>query len=507
MGPNNNIPVIANIEGILEKALLTAPFPIVIFQGLELTVTYANEALLQLWEKDSRIVGQTFLDILPELEDQPFPQLLRKVLETGVAHNDSEALVYMMRNGKRIPIYFDYSYTAIRNSAETIIGVLVICRDVTQQVLAKQKAENSEAKFRNTVLQVPIAMAIIKTPEFIIETANEQSWKLWGRSSEFIGKRIIDVFPEIIQQGFMQIFQTVYDTGNPYFGNEVPVELQNETGRYRVYINFVFHPIFDNGQISSIMTVGYDVTELVKSRKRAEDSEKDAIDAKKHLETALAKKDEFIGLASHELKTPLTSITGYLQVLERNQTDEKNKLFVGKAVQQAKKLNSLVSDLLDVSKIEAGKLQLTKAAVNICEVIEEAIELVKHSFKDQEIEFTTEVDDSQVCIDRNRIEQVIVNLLINAIKYSPVPARIEVLLSTEEEGIRVAIKDKGIGIPPDQQLAIFEKFHRVDDLNPVISGLGIGLYISSEIISRHNGKLWVESEPGFGSQFYFCLPF
>jgi PAS domain S-box-containing protein len=506
MGLNNNISSVTSIEGILENALLIAPFPIVVFQGLELTVTYANDALLQVWGKDKSIIGQTFLQILPELKDQPFPQLLKQVFETGVTQTDSEAVAYLEKNGIRVPVYFDYSYTAIRDHQQTIIGVLVICRDVTQQVLAKRKAEESEAKFRNTVLQVPIAMAVIKTPEFIIETANQQSLKLWGRTAKIIGKRVTEVFPEIIQQGFMQIFKSVHETGKPYFGNEVPVELQNETERYRVYINFVFHPIFENNEVSSIMTVGYDVTELVKARKQAEDSERDAIDATKSLENALAKKDEFIGLASHELKTPLTSITGYLQVLERTQTDEKNKLFVSKAVQQAKKLNNLVSDLLDVSKIEAGKLQLTKEEVNIREVIEEAIELVKHSFNEQEIFFQSELDYLKACIDRNRIEQVIVNLLINAIKYSPSPGLIEVKLTSGNQHLEVVVKDKGMGIPLDQTVKIFNKFHRVDELNPVISGLGIGLYISSEIINRHSGKLWVESELGLGSQFYFSLP-
>jgi signal transduction histidine kinase len=111
-----------------------------------------------------------------------------------------------------------------------------------------------------------------------------------------------------------------------------------------------------------------------------------------------------------------------------------------------------------------------------------------------------------VLIDRNRIEQVMVNLLINAIKYSPSRARIEVKLTCSQQQIYVEVKDKGIGIPLDQKDKIFNKFHRVNELNPVISGLGIGLYISSEIISRHAGKLWVESELGFGSRFFFSLP-
>lgn len=144
-------------------------------------------------------------------------------------------------------------------------------------------------------------MAVVKGPDFVIETANQESLNLWSRSDQIIGKRVVDVFPKVKEQGFLDIFKSVFETGKAFYGNEMLVELQNETERLTVFINFVFHPIFENNQVSSIMTLGYDVTELVKARKRAEESETIAIDSKKNLEIALAKKDEFIGLASHEL--------------------------------------------------------------------------------------------------------------------------------------------------------------------------------------------------------------
>ncbi len=220
-----------------------------------------------------------------------------------------------------------------------------------------------------------------------------------------------------------------------------------------------------------------------------------------------AKKDEFIGLASHELKTPLTSISGYLQILERTQTEEKSKKFVLKTIHQVKKLTPLVSDLLDVSKIEASQLQLIKEQFDFMEVLNDAIELIQDSSpSNHEISVEINSNNLQIYGDRLRIEQVIINLLTNAIKYSPFGGKIELSLAHVNDEIKLGVKDSGIGIPNDKLNQIFSRFYRVEGLNPHMSGLGIGLYISKEIIERHNGKIWVESELGQGSIFWVTLP-
>jgi PAS domain S-box-containing protein len=224
------------------------------------------------------------------------------------------------------------------------------------------------------------------------------------------------------------------------------------------------------------------------------------------VKTLNEKKDEFIGLASHELKTPLTSITGYLQILSKISTDDKINRFVDKTLHQVKKLNTLVSDLLDVSKIEAGKLQLLKEPFDIQDVLTDAIELVQHSYGTHQISFSTNEGQLLVNGDPNRIEQVIINLLTNAIKYSPLANKVDVVLTRSNDEVQIGVKDYGIGINPDKFGQLFNRFYRVEDSNPSISGLGIGLYISHEIVLRHNGKIWVESEPEKGSTFWFSVP-
>jgi PAS domain S-box-containing protein len=218
------------------------------------------------------------------------------------------------------------------------------------------------------------------------------------------------------------------------------------------------------------------------------------------------KKDEFIGLASHELKTPLTSISGYLQIISRLNTNDNTQKFVDKTTNQVKKLTALVSDLLDVSKIEAGKLQLAKEEFDIRTVINNVIELIHFSNISYQILLDTDIKSLLMIGDPDRIEQVLINLLNNAIKYSPASNKIELLLSHTDNEVKIGVKDFGIGIAADKLTKIFTRFYRIEGTNHTISGLGIGLYLSHEIITRHNGKLWVESELEKGSTFWFTLP-
>jgi len=217
------------------------------------------------------------------------------------------------------------------------------------------------------------------------------------------------------------------------------------------------------------------------------------------------KKDEFIGLASHELKTPLTSMMGYLQIINA-QADGKLQRFVTKSIAQGKKLSNLINDMLDVSKIEAGKLQFSKKIFDIRKVIDNSLEMLQQLNNDYKIELDTTVTSLNIEGDPERIEQVLLNLLTNAVKYSATSTDIKVFLLNDSKEITIGVQDHGIGISPEKLEIIFERFYRVDNANS-IPGLGIGLYISNEIVKRHGGKILVESEPGKGSTFWVKLPY
>lgn len=219
-----------------------------------------------------------------------------------------------------------------------------------------------------------------------------------------------------------------------------------------------------------------------------------------------AKKDEFIGLASHELKTPLTSMKGFLQILERNDSGGLNKNFIEKALKQLNKISSLVSDLLDVSKIQSGKLYLDFETFDFQTLMLEVIELVQFSSDTHQIELDSDSLALPVQADRQRVEQVLINLISNAIKYSPNASKVVIRVRKTDLELRIGVQDFGFGIEPDQMFNIFSRFYRVESIASHISGLGIGLFITKEIVERHKGRIWVESEHGKGSEFFFTLP-
>lgn len=220
------------------------------------------------------------------------------------------------------------------------------------------------------------------------------------------------------------------------------------------------------------------------------------------------KKDEFIGIASHELKTPLTSIKAYMQLLQTMVPEGSTlKNYVKKTNGFVDKLNGLITELLDVSKIQAGKLQFNMEQIDLSVLVRESVESVQHSSTTHKIIIEDDLPIRKVTGDKMRLEQVLINFLTNAVKYSPQANKVIVKAWEEDDRVIVSVRDFGLGIPRENQKKIFDRFYRVEGLSPHISGLGIGLYIASEIVRRHKGKVWVESEEGKGSTFYFCLPF
>ena len=219
------------------------------------------------------------------------------------------------------------------------------------------------------------------------------------------------------------------------------------------------------------------------------------------------KKDEFIGVASHELKTPLTSIKAYLQLLEKIEEEQPNKTYLKKAQDNVAKLQQLIFDLLDVSKIQAGQLRLDIKEFDIDQLVDECVNDARLNSTHHHVIRLDGRAGRLIKADRQRIEQVLINLLSNAIKYSPTGVK-DIIVDTQKVGteVIVSIKDFGVGVPKSEEKKIFERFYRSSGNLFGISGFGLGLYICNEIIKRHNGRLWLESEEGKGSTFSFALP-
>jgi PAS domain S-box-containing protein len=231
--------------------------------------------------------------------------------------------------------------------------------------------------------------------------------------------------------------------------------------------------------------------------------------AQQATELLMHQKDEFMSIASHELKTPITSMKAYLQLVERMSSKDEKLFtihsFIEKANKQVNKLTSLVEDLLDVTKIHAGKMVFNKTYFKIGEVVEECLDEVQNNANHHTIEVNGNLE-LPVYADKYRIEQVLTNFLSNAIKYSPDADLIIINIDDEQEYVKVSVRDFGIGIPENKMNFVFDRFFRVQESSEKFSGLGLGLYISSEIISRHGGKIGLESKEDDGTTFWFRIP-
>lgn len=270
---------------------------------------------------------------------------------------------------------------------------------------------------------------------------------------------------------------------------ELEIRIKNrETGDFRFHL-LRMSPVFDGKSIKNWVGSFTDIDDQKKVEKE---------------------KDEFLSIASHELKTPLTSIKAYMQLLERKLKINEEKAeatYVTKALSQVEKLNSLITDLLDVSKIDNGKLKINKKPTNLDNVINNAIDTIIQTHDDK-VKITRHgfIPEILIPLDEIRIEQVLINFLTNAIKYSPENHQIIVTTFVDENEARVSVTDFGIGIPDFKQDAVFKKFYRVEESSLQFQGMGIGLYICSEIISQHDGTIGLSSVVEEGSTFYFTLP-
>lgn len=347
----------------------------------------------------------------------------------------------------------------------------------------KAEVRQRERQLQNIIDSTPDIICV-KDPEGKFVTVNRTLKDMLGRSQEELkGKTDYDLFAEEEAEKFRQHDKRIIETGIPQQVEET-VTVNNG---YHVFLANKF-PLYDShGSISAVGTVSTDITD----RKKLEE-----------------KKDEFLSMASHELKTPLTSIKVYIQLLERiikDMGNDKAIALISKTDIYIDRLNSLISDLLDVSKIQAGKLQLTKETFDIRDLVRQGIESIQLTSRHHTIELNGTISHP-VSGDRNRLEQVLVNFLTNAIKYSPGKDRVVVSTRRVNGEIRVSVTDFGIGIPKEKQKMLFSRFYRVDEDKQQFPGLGIGLYISSEIIKLHNGRVWMKSIPGKGSTFSFSLP-
>jgi PAS domain S-box-containing protein len=367
------------------------------------------------------------------------------------------------------------------NSAGFAFRFIGSVLDITEDKMAEEKS----AKLAAIIASSDDAI-ISKTLNSVITSWNESAQRMFGYSAdEIIGETIYKLIPPDRQQEEPEILSRLKR------GERVThFETKRVTKDGRLIdVSLTISPVKNpEGKIIGLSKIARDITE-------------------KKLDEA--RKNDFIGMVSHELKTPLTSLTGLLQLANvklKNSEDSFLPAAMEKANMQVKRMSNMINGFLNVSRLESGKIMIEKHDFNLEDLIDEVIKETEFTVSTHTIKFEPG-KPVIVNADYDKISSVITNLISNAVKYSPNGKTIEIQCNLVDGAAQVSIRDEGMGINPYDKEKLFERYYRVENNNTQhISGFGIGLYLSSEIIHRHDGKIWVESESGVGSTFFFSLP-
>ncbi|MHB1178637.1 MAG: PAS domain-containing sensor histidine kinase [Daejeonella sp.] len=392
-----------------------------------------------------------------------------------------------LKRGDGIYRWHSTKAIALKDSSGEIVSWVGVSHDIHDEQEQFKKLAESEVYFRTMADDSPFMIWKSDVEGKCVYVNN--TWvKITGLSFEesmgFGFRKAMHDFPE----GEDEKWLWAVDKKIPY---EIKFQIRRADGALR-WVLAQSSPYYAKGAFQGYIGSLADIT--------------DQELAARSLKELSDKKDEFISIASHELKTPLTSIKGFTQILLKNlDPGSKAYVFGSKINEHTTRLESLIRDLLDVSKINAGKLSINKDNYSLRSLIRESVENVQYIAQDHEI-IADEIPDINYYGDKYRVEQVINNFLSNAIKYCPDSCKINV--DTELTGgfIKINVRDGGIGISPENIDMLFDRFFRVDDASMRYQGLGLGLYISSQIVKQHNGEIGVESEMGKGSNFWFTIP-
>lgn len=375
------------------------------------------------------------------------------------------------------------------------------------------RLRNSERSLLDqTFEQAPAFMAVTSGPRHVFLKVNRNFAKLLQCPEDVAGRPLAEAAPSLKAQGFGEFLDETYLSARPYFGTEVPLSLPDGAGGTReLHVDFACEPLFDSGgQIQGILLQGFDVSVKVQSRAANDALRKET---ERKLEEAVHVRDEFISVASHELRTPVTALKLQTDLSARKirknisgslEPETVLKLLDG-TNRQLDQLTRLIDDMLDVARLATGRLKLDLQPVNLAAVARDAFDGFATQFHLARVEARFEaLATPLVRADVFRLEQVLTNLLSNALKYGNAKP---VLVEVDETGDIAILRviDEGMGIPEHAQGIVFERFERaISDRN--VSGLGLGLYIGRQIVESHGGQIEVESKVGQGSRFSVMLP-
>lgn len=463
---------IARSEKLFRSIALNIPNSLILVIDKEHRFIAVEGDLMTRLGFDSKIYkGKHPLEVSPPERYEASKPLYNRVLS-----GEQFSLERKSERGEDFMVHF----VPLKNDENEVYAGLIIALDITDIRKGEEKSAMLAA-----IIESSNDAIVGKGLDSIVTSWNKSAEEMFGyKAEEIIGQSIMKIIPPERQHEELNIITKIKN------GEHVEhFETQRLTKDHRLLdLSLTVSPIKNKqGQIIGASKIARDISE-----KKQEE----------------ARKNDFIAMVSHELKTPLTSMRAYVQLLlakEKEAGDNFRTSVLTRAGVQAKKMSAMINDFLSLARLEEGKISLKFEEFNLKQVIDETVLDAQFLSTNHSIQVTG-CDDIAVNADRDKIGQVLMNLLSNAIKYSPKGGDITIDCQRVEKGVKVSVTDHGIGISEKDQKKLFDRFYRVQNERvKTVSGFGIGLYLVSEILKYHDSKIEVESDEGKGSTFYFTL--
>jgi signal transduction histidine kinase len=490
---------------IATNICMNSRFPMFVWWGASLVNIYNDAYAPMLGKRHPDAFGKpaqaTWQDIWPVIGPQA-----EAVMREGRSTWNERVLLVMERNGFPEDTWFTWSYSPIYAEDGSIGGLFCACTEETARVVAERErdalvreAQHAARTLHTWFDHAPGFIALLRGPDFIFEMVNQAYYQLVGHR-QIEGLPVFEALPEVRNQGYEERLRDAYTTGVPFLGRALPVLFQKEPQGplTQAYIDLLYQPVRDaQGQVVGLFAQGHDVTEQVLATQALKDADR--------------RKDEFLATLAHELRNPLAPIRQAATLARSPQVDAGRRGWALDVIErQSSHMSLLLDDLLDVSRISRGRLELRREAVNLRDVVSAALETARPGLDRKGHGVEVDLPREQVVLqaDPIRLSQVLSNLLSNAGKYTDHKGHIQLRAAIDGDQVVIRVIDDGIGLEAGAQGQIFEMFTQVStDMGRAEGGLGIGLALSRGLVLLHGGTITVHSAGlGQGTEFVIHLP-
>jgi PAS domain S-box-containing protein len=484
---------------------LNSRFPMFVWWGPSLINIYNDAYIPILGQRHPTAFGRPARDWWEDIWDVLGPQV-DTVMKQGHATWNERVLLMMERNGFPEETYFTWSYSPIHDDDGTIGGLFCACTEETARVAAEaerdrlmREAQDAAGTLHTWFDNAPGFIALLRGPNFVFEMVNRAYYQLVGHRP-IEGLPAFEALPDVRNQGFEEILSRVYEEGEPFVARALRLMVQRDQSGPATerFLDLVYQPVRDaSGAVVGIFAQGHDVTEQVQAVQALKDADR--------------RKDEFLATLAHELRNPLAPIRQAASLAKSPRLAPERRTWAVEVIErQAGHMALLLDDLLDVSRISTGKLELRRQWVDLQTVVAAAVETARPLIDAKTHGLTIRVEEQpqRIFADPVRLAQVLSNLLSNAAKYTDAGGRVELTAGLSGGAAVISVRDNGIGLSAASTNLIFEMFSQVASaLDRAEGGLGIGLALSRGLVALHGGRIEVKSDGlGTGSEFIVHLP-